>query len=110
MKDNRGNLHVEPKVIDEILNDCFLFVLGKDRCKPNITIEKLLKDRINGRIERQELIRDSQHGFTNGRFSLTNPNEFLEEVRVFLRTGYMLFMWTSVRPVTRIHKGDWSKR
>jgi ribonuclease P/MRP protein subunit RPP40 len=50
-------------------------------------MESILKDVIVGHLEKHELIRDSQHGFTQGRSCLTNLLEFLEEVTVNLDEG-----------------------
>ena len=43
-------------------------------------LEKPLKESIYLHLERQSLIRDSQHGFVRGRSCLTNLIEFFEEV------------------------------
>ena len=39
-------------------------------------MESILKDAIMAHLEKYELIRDSQHGFTKGRSCLTNLLEF----------------------------------
>jgi Reverse transcriptase (RNA-dependent DNA polymerase) len=50
-------------------------------------MESILKDVITVHLEKYELIRDSQHGFTRGRSCLTNLLEFLEEVTLHLDEG-----------------------
>src|SRR5579864_8235140 len=50
-------------------------------------MESILKDVIVGHLEKHELIRDSQYGFTQGRSCLTNLLEFLEEVTVNMDEG-----------------------
>ena len=43
-------------------------------------LEGILRDRIYRHLERQGLIRDSQHGFVSGKSCLTNLIEFFEGV------------------------------
>jgi hypothetical protein len=50
-------------------------------------LESIIKDVIMAHLERYELIRDSQHGFTKGRSCLTNLLEFFEEVTLNLDEG-----------------------
>ena len=50
-------------------------------------MESILKDVIQEHLEKHDLIRDSQHGFTSGRSCLTNLLEFLEEVTLNLDDG-----------------------
>jgi hypothetical protein len=50
-------------------------------------LESIIKDVIVAHLERYELIRDSQHGFTKGRSCLTNLLEFFEEVTLNLDEG-----------------------
>jgi ribonucleases P/MRP protein subunit RPP40 len=50
-------------------------------------MESIIKDKIVGHLERGDLIRDSQHGFTRGRSCLTNLLEFFEEVTLHLDEG-----------------------
>ena len=50
-------------------------------------MESILKDAIMAYLQKYELIRDSQHGFTRGRSCLTNLLEFLEDVTLNLDKG-----------------------
>ena len=43
-------------------------------------LERIIRDRIYNHLERNNLIRDSQHGFVKGRSCLTNLIEFFEKV------------------------------
>ena len=50
-------------------------------------MESMLKVAIMAHLEKYELIRESQHGFTRGRSCLTNLLEFLEDVTLNLDEG-----------------------
>ena len=43
-------------------------------------LESIIKNNVLTHLEKFDLIRDSQHGFTKGRSCLTNLLEFMEEV------------------------------
>ena len=45
-------------------------------------MESLIQDKILKHIEEQALLRENQHGFSKGKFCLTNLLEFFEKVRL----------------------------
>jgi hypothetical protein len=52
-----------------------------------IVMESIIKDEIFEHLEKHNLIKDSQHGFTKGRSCLTNLLEFLEEITRVIDSG-----------------------
>jgi Reverse transcriptase (RNA-dependent DNA polymerase)/Endonuclease-reverse transcriptase len=50
-------------------------------------MESILKDNILSHLDKHQLLRDSQHGFTKGRSCLTALLEFLEEVTLNIDEG-----------------------
>ena len=49
-----------------------------------------MRDKIFDNLERYKLIKDSQHGFVEGKFCLTNLLIFMAKVTNFLDSGYPL--------------------
>jgi hypothetical protein len=52
-----------------------------------IIMESIIKDEIFEHLEKHNLIKDSQHGFTKGKSCLTNLLEFFEEITRVIDSG-----------------------
>ena len=51
-------------------------------------MESILRDEIVNHLNKNNLIRASQHGFMSGRSCLTNLLEYLEDLTKFVDQGY----------------------
>ena len=54
---------------------------------PGKIMERIIKEEIVGHLERNRLLKSSQHGFTQGRSCTTNLLEFLEKATTILDNG-----------------------
>lgn len=72
-------------------------------------LEKFLRNKINVNVERQGLIKGSQHGFVREKFCLTNLIEFFKELTKFIDEGSAVDT-VHIDFSKAFDMGDWSKR
>ena len=70
----------------------------------------LVRDAIIDHLYSKKLIRDTQHGFTQGRSCLTNLLKFLEEVTAYVDEGsplcYILKCYVILAPARTVARED----
>ena len=81
-------------------------VLTLDHQRPEVlTYESRLRNAILEHLIKNQLIRESQHGFLTGQSCLNNLLEFLDKVMITLikELMWMLFFWIWRRPLTKFY-------